>query len=60
MKAHTHNELKIKREIRPEDYRRDQSLVIVNPKTGVRHTFPTCLIIALRNGLVELTHEEEI
>jgi hypothetical protein len=53
MKTNTDNALAIKRELRPEDYRRDQSLVIVNPKTGVKHTFPTSLVVALRSGLVK-------
>ena len=54
MPTNTHNALHIKRKIRPEDYRRDQNLVIVNPKTGKKHTFPTALIVALREGLVSL------
>ncbi len=54
MQNSTHNELKIKRELRPDDYRRDQSLTIINPKTGVKHVFPTSLIVALRSGLVSL------
>ncbi len=54
MRNHTHNELKIKRELRPDDYRRDQSLTIINPKTRVKHVFPTSLIVALRSGLVSL------
>lgn len=47
MRTNTNNALHIKRQIRPEDYRRDQTLTIVD-KHGVRHTFPTELIRALR------------
>ena len=54
MIVHSTNALHIKRKIRPSDYRRDQSLVIINAKTGQRHTFPTSLIVALREGLVEI------
>ena len=53
-KVHHTNALHIKRKLRPSDYRRDAELVIVNPKTGERFTFPTTLIVALRAGLVEL------
>ena len=54
MRVHSNNALHIKRKLRPSDYRRDESLVIINVKTGKRHTFPTSLIIALREGLVEI------
>jgi len=53
-KVHHTNALHIKRKLKPSDYRRDTELVIVNPKTGERFTFPTTLIVALRAGLVEL------
>ena len=54
MQTNTHNALHVKRKIRPADYRRDQTLTIVNPITGVSHTFPTELIRAVRSGAVKV------
>lgn len=54
MRVHSTNAMHIKRKLNPSDYRRDAELVIVDPKTGKRFTFPTTLIVAIRSGLVEV------
>ena len=58
MRTNTHNALHIKCKIRPKDYRQDENVVIRNPKTGVSHTFPVDLVLALQSGLIELKSNE--
>ena len=58
MRTNTHNALHIKCKISPRDYRQDENVAIVNPKTGISHTFPVDLVLALQSGLIKLASND--
>lgn len=53
MRAHTHNELKLKKQLAPRDYKRDPNCKLVL-KDGREVVLPAILLVALREGKVEL------
>jgi len=54
MATNTHNALHIKKKIAPLDYKPDVNCIFVNTKTGARVSIPSILVVALREGKVEL------
>jgi len=54
MTTNTHNALHIKKKIQPLDYKPDANCVFINVKTGARVNIPSILVVALREGKVEL------
>lgn len=53
MRQNTHNELALKKELAPRDYRRSETVRIIKPKSGLDLVIPTCIYEeAKKRGLI--------